>query len=92
LPIIVIGGNHDSPLRLEFAARLMESLRLHVFGSLSERIKTIEMYDEWGGVTFIPLPYAEPVYTKEYFNNDGIGSFEDALFAWSAYLRRCVTI
>jgi len=87
LPIIVIGGNHDSPLRLEFAARLMETLRLHVFGSLSERIKTIEMFDEWGGVTFFPLPYAEPSYTREYFQNEEIETFEDALYQWSAYFK-----
>jgi exonuclease SbcD len=87
LPIIIIGGNHDSPLRLEFAARLMETLRLHVFGSLSDRITTIEMFDEWGGVTFCPLPYAEPAYTQEYLHNDGIVSFEDALYQWSAHFK-----
>jgi exonuclease SbcD len=30
VPVFVIAGNHDSPLRLEFAARLMESHRLYV--------------------------------------------------------------
>lgn len=27
VPVILIGGNHDNPLRLEFAARLMETHR-----------------------------------------------------------------
>jgi exonuclease SbcD len=63
LPIIIIGGNHDSPLRLEFGARLMESQRLYVFSKLSNRIQLIDMFDKEGKVTFFPIPYAEPSNT-----------------------------
>ena len=32
--IVVIGGNHDSPARLEAPAHLLKALRIHVVGSL----------------------------------------------------------
>ena len=80
--VILIAGNHDSPLRLEFAARLMESHRLFVFGSLSERLHAIDMYDEWGAVSFFPLPYAEPSQMSDYLHDEGIASHEDAMQHW----------
>ncbi len=81
--VIMIAGNHDNPLRLEFAARLMESQRLHVFGSLSERIHAIDMFDDWGRVSFYPMPYAEPTQVGAYLQ-DGVASHQDALQRWIA--------
>src|SRR3990172_2450425 len=74
VPVFVIAGNHDSPLRLEFAARLMESHRLYVFGSLSGRIQAIDMFDEWGRVSFYPMPYVEPSQMSEYLRDESIAS------------------
>jgi exonuclease SbcD len=80
--VIIIAGNHDSPLRLEFAARLMESHRMFVFGSLSERLHAIDMYDEWGAVSFFPLPFAEPSQMSDYLHVEGIISHEKAMLHW----------
>jgi len=82
VPIILTAGNHDSPLRLEFAARLMESHRLYLFGSLSQRLHAIDMHDEWGAVSFFPLPYAEPSQMSDYLHDEGIASHEDAMQHW----------
>jgi len=82
LPIIIIGGNHDSPLRLEFGARLMESQRLYVFSKLSNRIQLIDMFDKEGKVTFFPIPYAEPSNTAEFFKNPELINHEKALRQW----------
>ena len=87
VPVIIVAGNHDSPLRLEFAARLMETHRLHVFGSLSGRIKAIDMFDEWGGVSFYPMPYAEPSQVGEYLHEEHIVSHEDALRRWISIVK-----
>ncbi len=87
LPVILIGGNHDSPLRLEFAARLMESHCLYLYGSLSDRLHAIDMFDEGGRVTFFPLPYTEPAHTSEHFNIPGIVSHEDALLKWLTFIK-----
>jgi DNA repair protein SbcD/Mre11 len=88
VPVILIAGNHDSPLRIEFAARLMETHRLYFYGSISERLQTIEMFDKWGSVTFFPLPYSEPSYTSEFFSNPKLTNHEDALRQWISFFRR----
>ena len=86
--VIIIAGNHDNPLRLEFAARLMETHRLHVFGSLSGRIQAIDMFDEWGRVSFYPMPYAEPSQISEYLRGEHATSHEDALRQWIAVVKK----
>ena len=35
VPVVMIAGNHDSPGRLHFAARLLHEQKLHVRGNLS---------------------------------------------------------
>lgn len=85
--VILIGGNHDSPLRMEFASRLMETHRLFVFGSLSERLKSLDMFDEGRRVTFFPLPYAEPSNTSEFFNIPRLANHEEALRQWVTHIK-----
>lgn len=87
IPVILIAGNHDSPLRMEFAARLLESYRLYVFGPLSGRIQAVDMFDKWGTVSFFPMPYAEPSQMREYLHNEHITSHEDALRQWIAIVK-----
>lgn len=87
IPVILIAGNHDSPLRMEFAARLLESYRLYVYGSLSGRIQVIDMFDQWGAVSFVPMPYAEPSQMSEYLRNECITRHEDALREWTAVVK-----
>lgn len=85
--VFIIAGNHDNPLRLEFAARLLETHCLHVFGSLSDRIQAIDVLDDWGRVSFYPMPYAEPSHVSEYLRNGDITSHEDALRQWIAFVK-----
>lgn len=91
VPVIIIAGNHDSPLRLEFAARLMESHRLFVFGSLSERLHAIDMFDEWGAVSFFPLPFAEPSQMSDYLHVEGIASHEKVMRHWIEFIKDKLT-
>ena len=81
IPVLLIAGNHDNPQRLQFGARLLEKLKLHVFGALSER-SFIQMYDEAGAVSFYALPYAEPSLIREYLQNDQITNHDSGLRAW----------
>ncbi|MBI3244150.1 MAG: exonuclease SbcCD subunit D [Chloroflexi bacterium] len=81
IPVLLIAGNHDNPQRLQFGARLLEKLKLHVFGALSER-SFIQMYDEAGAVSFYAMPYAEPSLMREYLQNDQITNHDSGLRAW----------
>lgn len=86
--VILIAGNHDSPQRLQFGSRLMEKLRLHVFGTISDYPKSIDMFDDWGRVCFYPLPYAEPSILRESFKDEEIADHDSALHAWSKIVWR----
>lgn len=82
IPVILIAGNHDSPLRLHFGSRLMRTLELHVYGMLSDQSTFIQMPDEFGDVCFYAMPYTEPAQVREVYSNDAIVDHETALAAW----------
>ncbi len=85
--VILIAGNHDSPLRLDFAARLMESHRLYVYGSLSQRLQAIDVVDDWGRVSLYPMPFAEPSEIGTFLQAEGLHSQADALRQWTDWVR-----
>jgi exonuclease SbcD len=82
VPVMLIAGNHDSPQRLQFGARLMESRRLYIYGLLTHPTTFIQMYDDAGPVCFYPLPYSEPPVFREYFADEKIIDYESAMRAW----------
>ena len=65
IPVIVIAGNHDSPHRMGFGARLMAASRLHVVGPLAASTIGVGLADEHGPVHVYPLPYAEPAIARQ---------------------------
>ncbi len=82
VPVLLIAGNHDSPQRLQFAARLLESRRLYVFGIMPDTGKFVQMYDEAGAVCFYAMPYAEPSIVRAHLDNESIIDHESAIAAW----------
>lgn len=63
LPTALIAGNHDSPIRLAFGARLLEQSRLGIAGEARPRtLFTLE--DAWGRVAICGVPYAEPATVR----------------------------
>lgn len=51
--VIVIAGNHDSATRLSVLSGLLSGMGLYVVGSLTEKVKGIEI----GDCIFYPIPY-----------------------------------
>lgn len=64
LPVILIAGNHDSPGRLNFGARLLAGRRLYVTGNLTKSCEPVVLNDGHGAVHVHPLPYAEPAVVR----------------------------
>ena len=79
IPIIMIAGNHDSPDRLGFGYRLLESRGLNISGKLRLDRKPVVLYDGYGPVYFHAIPYAEPAMVKEHFLDEKIGGHDDAM-------------
>ncbi|MTI55446.1 exonuclease SbcCD subunit D [Geosporobacter ferrireducens] len=79
IPIIMIAGNHDSPDRLGFGYRLLESRGLNISGKLRMDRKPVVLYDAYGPVYFHAIPYAEPAMVKEHFSDERISGHDDAM-------------
>ena len=57
--VVVTPGNHDSAVRLGFAAELMRP-GLHVLASVERLAEPVVVHDEHGPVAFYGLPYLDP--------------------------------
>lgn len=58
--VAVIAGNHDSPARLGFGARLFEHRRLHVSSLIEHQRGPLVLHDEHGPVNIHLLPFVDP--------------------------------
>lgn len=91
VPVIVIAGNHDSPERVGFGARLMAAQNVHIFGRLSLPLAPVVLADKHGPVSFIGLPYAEPVTVRQAFAQSEIHDHESAMRALTTCARECAS-
>jgi len=83
-PVLAIAGNHDSPDRLDFGTRLMESRGLHLAGRLRKELKPVVLRDEHGEVHFYLIPYADPSQVRLTMGDETIKSHDDAMRAIAA--------
>lgn len=97
VPVLMIGGNHDSLTRLGFGARQLAAAGIHIFAP-SAQPQPVLLADAHGEVAFYGFPYLEPVQLRE-LSGESLRSHDQA----AAYLceraladnpagRRCVAI
>ena len=79
VPVVLIAGNHDSPARLSFGARLLANSNLHVFGPLVPECRPVVFEDDFGPVDIYPIPFAEPPVVREKMGGDEIRDHGSAL-------------
>lgn len=77
LKVVLIPGNHDSAERIAFGSRLLRDRGLHIAADPFE-CKLIEMADEHGPITFLPIPYIEPITFRRHFEDSDIPDFTAA--------------
>lgn len=65
VPVVMIAGNHDSPDRLGFGARLLASGGLTVVGRYRGDVAPLELADEHGPLRLYPMPYCEPAVVRD---------------------------
>ena len=78
--VIAIAGNHDSPERVQFGARILGAQGLHVAGTL-EHVPTIQLIDKHGPVHIVALPYASPEAVRSALHDERIRDHESATAA-----------
>lgn len=86
-PVVAIAGNHDSPARLDFGSRIMESNGLYIVGQWSPEQEPVILSDEEGEVHFHLVPYAEPGMIRHLFEEEDIRSHNDAMNRMTDWLR-----
>ena len=86
LPVLVISGNHDSPERLAFGARLMEGAGVHLSPVYDGNITPVTLTDEHGPVDFWLLPFLKPAHLRRFYPEETIDSYTDAVGAAIAHM------
>lgn len=79
--VFVISGNHDSPERLAFGGRLMESRGVCLAPVYDGRVDPVALEDEHGPVMLYMLPFVKPAHVRRFFPEAEITSFTDAMAA-----------
>jgi exonuclease SbcD len=77
--VILIAGNHDSPTRLAFGARLLESHGLHILGQPTVETPGILLEDHHGPVHVVPIAFAEPAIVRHLSGRKDVHSHHDAM-------------
>lgn len=80
-PVIAIAGNHDSPGRLDFATKLMQTNGLYLTGLLKSSQEPVVLTDEFGEVHFHLVPYAEPGVVRHLLQKEALHTHQEAMEA-----------
>ncbi len=78
LEVFVISGNHDSPERIAFASRIMDTSGIHMSPVYCGAIEPFSMKDVYGEVNIYMLPFIKPAHVRRY-SDEEISSYTDAV-------------
>ena len=79
LQVFIISGNHDSPERVAFGARLMDREGIHISPVDDGKIEPFSIADERGSVNIYMLPFLKPSHVRRYFDDEEIVTYTDAV-------------
>lgn len=72
--VIIIAGNHDSPVRLASCADLLAPMGLHVIGKIEEKIQGLR----FGDTVVYPIPFFHPHTVRNVYQAEDITTPEEA--------------
>lgn len=79
IPVLLISGNHDSPERLAFGGRVMDSCGIHISPVYDGALAPVTLHDEFGPVHVWLLPFVKPAHVRRWFPDADIESYTDAV-------------
>lgn len=79
--IFAVAGNHDSPERLAFAARMLDSAGIHISPVWDGCPTSVTLADEFGELDVFMLPFIKPVQAARFFPDAAIETYTDAVAA-----------
>lgn len=75
--VLIISGNHDSGLKLQFANKLLSKQSIHIIGLYNESLSKIQLEDDYGLINFYLLPFIKPSDIRKY--DESIKTYDDAV-------------
>ncbi len=86
IPVLIISGNHDSNLRLNYASSFLEKNQIYIAAGLpqsqDEYLKKVVLEDAWGNVNFYLLPFTKPIDAKNLFGEEcEVKTYDEAVAA-----------
>ncbi len=81
LKVFVISGNHDSPERIAFGGRLMNTSGVYMSPVYSGKAEPVSLSDKYGPVNIYMLPFFKPAAIRCYFPDSEIITYTDAVRA-----------
>lgn len=79
--VFIISGNHDSPERLAFGSRLMNSSGVYMSLVYMGSVEKFSLSDDYGIVNIFMLPFIKPAHVRRFFPDAPIESYTDAVRA-----------
>lgn len=79
VPVLLISGNHDSPERLAFGGRVMDSCGIHISPVYDGALTPVTLQDAFGPVHVWLLPFVKPAHVRRWFPDADIESYTDAV-------------
>lgn len=79
LKVFIISGNHDSPERLAFGNRIMDSRGIYMSPVYNGNIIPIDVDDEFGKIHIYMLPFIKPAHVRRFFPEVEISSYTEAM-------------
>lgn len=79
VPVLLTSGNHDSPERLAFGGRVMDSCGIHISPVYDGALAPVTLHDEFGPVHVWLLPFVKPAHVRRWFPDADIESYTDAV-------------
>ena len=81
MPVFAVSGNHDSPERLDFGARIMRRHGVTIMGSFRGVPQKTALSDGYGPVNVWLLPFLRPASAAPFFSPEETGTHEKAVRA-----------
>lgn len=77
--VFVISGNHDSPERLAFGRRLINTAGVHLAPVYNGRVTPVTLNDAHGPVDIYMLPFVKPAHVRPFFPDQPADSYTQAV-------------
>lgn len=79
IPVFAVSGNHDSPERVAFGARLMRGQGVHLSPVYDGTVTRVSMEDKYGEAVIHLLPFVKPAVVRHVFEEAEVASYQDAV-------------